>query len=77
MKEFQISERLKIMRDEALRHFEIINGPSSVHKIHAHIGRNNNTFGNGISALVNSKILFICNIAITLLGRKLSLANTY
>jgi hypothetical protein len=44
LKEEQLSNLLKSMRDEALQKFEMINGPSSVHKMHAHIGRNNNTF---------------------------------
>lgn len=43
-KEEELSNRLKSMRDEALHTFEMINGPTSVHKMHAHIGRNNNTF---------------------------------
>lgn len=59
LKEEEISERLKIMRDEALQRFEVINGPSSLHKMHAHIGRNNNTFVDSVRMQFQSPEDFI------------------
>ena len=59
LKEEEISERLKGMRDEALRRFEAINGPSSLHKFHAHIGRNNNTFVDSVRMQFQSSDDFI------------------
>lgn len=59
LKEEEISERLKIMRDEALQRFEVINWPSSLHKMHAHIGRNNNTFVDSVRMQFQSPEDFI------------------
>lgn len=47
------------MRDEALNKFEAINGPSSLHKMHAHIGRNNNTFVDSVRMQFQSPENFI------------------
>lgn len=58
-KEEDISNRLKAMRDEALQMFEFINGPTSVHKMHAHIGRNNNTFVDSVRMQFQSPEDFI------------------
>ena len=59
LKEEELSVRLKAMRDEALRRFEAINGPSSLHSLHAHIGRNNNTFVDSVRIQFQSPDDFI------------------
>lgn len=59
LKEEELSARLKGMREEALRRFEAINGPSSLHKFHAHIGRNNNTFVDSVRMQFQSPDDFI------------------
>lgn len=58
-KESQLTERLKEMRDNALLRFEAINGPSSIHQMHAHIGRNNNTFVDSVRMQFQSPEDFI------------------
>ncbi len=59
LKEEELSARLKSMRDEALQRFQVINGASSLHKLHAHIGRNNNTFVDSVRMQFQSPDDFI------------------
>lgn len=47
------------MRTEALERFSAINGPSSIHQMHAHIGRNNNTFVDSVRMQFQSPDDFI------------------
>lgn len=58
-KEAEISERLENMRSEALERFGGINGPSTVQQMHAHIGRNNNTFVDSVRMQFRSPDDFI------------------
>ncbi len=58
-KEAELSESLGKMRAEALKRFAAINGPSTIHQMHAHIGRNNNTFVDSVRMQFHSPNDFI------------------
>jgi hypothetical protein len=58
-KEVELSEQLENMRPDALERFAVINGPSTVHQMHAHIGRNNNTFVDSVRMQFHSPDDFI------------------
>lgn len=53
------TEYLEKLRNEALARFSQINGPSSLHQFHAHIGRNNNTFVDAVRTQFGSPQEFI------------------
>tara|TARA_B100002003_G_C14116273_1_gene536913 strand:- start:183 stop:1322 length:1140 start_codon:yes stop_codon:yes gene_type:complete len=56
----ELDSILTSMRDEALMHFEeILGAPSTIHKMHAHIGRNNNTFVDSVRMQFQSPEDFI------------------
>uniref|UniRef100_UPI0040577061 topoisomerase II n=1 Tax=Candidatus Electrothrix sp. TaxID=2170559 RepID=UPI0040577061 len=54
-----LSARMNSMRNEALRRFSEINGPSSIHQMHAHIGCYNNTFVDSVRMQFQSPDDFI------------------
>lgn len=58
-REAELSERLENMRAEALERFAVINGPSTVQQMHAHIGRNNNIFVDSVRMQFHSPDDFI------------------
>lgn len=58
-KEAELSEYLESMRAEALERYAPINGRSSIHQMHAHIGRNNNTFVDSVRMQFHSPGDFI------------------
>jgi hypothetical protein len=58
-KEAELSERLQRMRDEALERFAGVNGPATLHQMHAHIGRNNNIFVDSVRMQFRSPRDFI------------------
>lgn len=54
-----LSDHMKSMRNEALRRFSEMNGPSSIHKMHAHIGCHNNKFVDSVRTQFESPDDFI------------------
>ncbi|WP_136221993.1 topoisomerase II [Massilia sp. Mn16-1_5] len=58
-KEAELTARLEALRVTALKRFSAINGPSSVHQMHAHIGRNNNIFVDSVRMQFQSPSDFI------------------
>ncbi|WP_174840062.1 topoisomerase II [Shewanella sp. Iso12] len=59
-KEEELSLRLEYMREEALVRFsQIVGRKSTVHQMHAHIGRNNNTFVDSVRMQFHSPEDFI------------------
>jgi hypothetical protein len=58
-KEAELTARLEELRGKALDRFSAINGPSSVHQMHAHIGRNNNIFVDSVRMQFQSPSDFI------------------
>ena len=58
-KEAELSHRLEGMRDEALARVAPITGPATLHQMHAHIGRNNNTFVDSVRMQFHSPDDFI------------------
>lgn len=58
-KEAELSDRLESMRTSALERFSAIDGTSTVHQMHAHIGRNNNIFVDSVRMQFHSPDHFI------------------
>lgn len=58
-KEAELSQTLGEMRAEALELFAGIDGPRSLHQMHAHIGRNNNVFVDSVRMQFHSPSDFI------------------
>lgn len=59
IKIIELDQQLKSMQEDALLFFSLINGHSSLHQMHAHIGRNNNRFVDSVRMQFNSPEDFI------------------